>query len=106
MRMLCRRLVMRFAMRFVLGFALLAVFGCAGSGHDTDQLTKGRENLKHQQVACGADTAGARGARGNAQPHTPFLQNWIAPPALPLSKPPAGAAQTPKPAHTPFPTPH
>src|SRR5258708_38584707 len=77
MRMLCRRLVMRFATGFVLGFALLAVFGCAGSGHDTDQLTKGRENLKHQQVACGADTAVAGVAGVYANPDTVYLEDWI-----------------------------
>src|SRR5258708_9123272 len=95
--MLCRRLVIRFAAGFVRGFALLAVFGCAGSGHDTDQLMKGRENLKVQQVACGADTAVAGVAGVNANPDAVFLEDWVVVSVCHLDKLRADADKAQKP---------
>src|SRR5260221_14790305 len=81
----------------LIGFALLAVFGCAGSSHDTDQLTKGRENLKRQQVACGADTAVAGVAGVNANPDAVFLEDWVVVSVCHLDKLRADADKAQKP---------
>ena len=71
--MVCRRLLTGFA----TGFALLALAGCAASSHATDQLTKGRENLKRRQAACGADTAVSGAAGVYPNPDTVFLEDYV-----------------------------
>lgn len=90
--MLCRRML--------IGFALLAVAGCAASSHDTDQLTKGRENLWHRQAVCGGDPAVSGAAGVNAIPYTPdtvFLDDWVLVSVCHLDKLKADAEKAQKP---------
>jgi hypothetical protein len=87
--MLCRRLL--------IGFALLAVAGCAASSHDTDQLMTGRKNLWHRQAVCGSDPAVSGAAGVYANPDTVYLEDWIVVSVCHLDKLRADADKAQKP---------